>query len=197
MSFSYDRFHKNLDRLYRVIYEYNNPEMNYHRVNETTPLPLAPQLRQDFPEILNTTRIIESSEKMEYKDKQFKEYDICYCDPSIFDMFTFTFIKGDKKTALLDPSSAVISEEIAQKYFVDEDPFGKIIKIGDKDFKITGVVKDIPSNSSLQLNVFLPLISSKDYSWLSTDWYNEWSATYSSYLLISQKRNLKKKLINM
>jgi putative ABC transport system permease protein len=193
-EFSYDRFHKNLDQLHRVIFEFNNTELNFHHVSETTPLPLAPQLRQDFPEILNTTRIIESSEKMEYKDKQFKEYDICYGDPAIFDMFTFTFLKGDPKRALIDPSSVVISEEIARKYFVDEDPYGKIIKIGEKVFKITGIVKDLPSNSSLQLNIFLPLISSKDYSWLSTDWYNEWSTTYIQLPSNQSKEKLEEKI---
>jgi putative ABC transport system permease protein len=166
----YDKFHNNIDVIYRVVYEYNNKDKNIHKFDDATHMPIAPMLLHDFPEIQNAVRILEYPSKMEYKDKQFIENDISYCDPNIFSIFTFQVLAGNPLTALSDPSSVVISREIADKYFGVEDPIGKTIKIEENDFKITGIVKDFPDNSSLKYKVFLPLLSFKRYSALSTDW---------------------------
>jgi putative ABC transport system permease protein len=166
----YDKFHKNIDKIYRVIFEYKNQDKNIHKYDDASHMPLAPIILRDFPEVQNAARIIEYPSKMEYKDKQFVENDVSYSDPNIFSMFTFQFLVGDPLTALKDPSSMVISKNIADKYFGDEDPIGKIIKMEENDFKITGIVRDFPDNSSLQYKVFLPLVSFKRYSSFSANW---------------------------
>ena len=151
---SYDKFHKNADRIYRVSAEFNYAGRPDHFAH--TPAPLAPALCNEFPEVIGAVRFAGGwRELIAYGDKQFWVRRFVRADPNIFDVFTFPLAKGDPQKALKELYSIVITEEMAQKFFGDEDPLGKILNVGTEgreDYKITGVLKNVPSNSQLQFD---------------------------------------------
>jgi ABC-type antimicrobial peptide transport system permease subunit len=137
---SYDRFHENVDSIYRVA------------GNSTSqPAPLGPALKDGYPEILNAVRFSNPNVSVRFQDKCFSENNFCFADPSVFEVFTFPFIQGDPQSALKDPYSVVITEETAQKYFGKKNPIGEVLKIQNKtDLHVTGIIQNIPSNSHIQ-----------------------------------------------
>jgi putative ABC transport system permease protein len=153
---SYDKFHENASYLYRVEENQYYSGRVYHVT--VTPYPLAPALKADFPEVIEATQYVGlGGQLLRYGEKAFFETGIRAVAPAFFRMFTFPFVKGDSATALDDPFSLVISEEIAEKYFGEEDPIGKAFSINNRyDMKVTGVMKNVPDNSYLQFDMVLP-----------------------------------------
>jgi predicted permease len=153
---SYDKFHENAPHLYRVEENQYYSGRVYHVT--VTPYPLAPALKADFPEIIEATQYVGvGGQLIRYGEKAFFETGIRAVAPAFFRMFTFPFIKGDSNTALDDPFSLVISEEIAEKYFGEEDPIGKVFSVNNRyDMKVSGVMKNVPDNSYLQFDMVIP-----------------------------------------
>jgi ABC-type antimicrobial peptide transport system permease subunit len=153
---SYDRFHHNADRIYRVFIE--NTTVSPTLRHTSTPIGLAPHLRGEFPEIEMTTRLkIFDGVLLSFENLAFREKGFGYADAEIFKMFSFSFIKGNPETAFKHPKSIVINEEVAKKYFGDDDPLGRTLRI-DKtyDLTVTGVIKKLPHNSTLQFDLLVP-----------------------------------------
>jgi putative ABC transport system permease protein len=173
---SYDRFHENADDIYRVIQNINFAD---HSTTWTiTQGPLGPSLKEDFPEIINATRITDRGFRLTYDDKSYDE-EVGMADGSLFEMFTFPLVKGDPATALSDPSSIVLTEEMAEKYFGDEDPIGKTIKADNQwDFQVTGVMRDVPRNSHLQFDFLIPFIFGRELNYTVDHWGNSSFRTY-------------------
>ncbi len=146
---SYDQFNKNADNIYRL----TQPEHAYHAPQ------VAKELADNLPEIKDFVRIFPmDSEIIEYGNEKFKEKNIPFADPAIFRLFSFQFVSGDKETALDKPFTTVISETLARKYFADENPIGKVLKLGgENDYTITGVMKDMPQNSHFRYDIILTL----------------------------------------
>ncbi|MCK5467688.1 MAG: ABC transporter permease, partial [Cyclobacteriaceae bacterium] len=95
--------------------------------------------------------------KNENEVVKFNETKLYLVDSTLFDIFTFSFIKGDPETALDRPNTMVITETIARKYFGDEDPMGKLLRLEEQDnmnFEVTGVIKDLPSQSHFDMDMF-------------------------------------------
>ena len=169
---SHDRFHENANDIYRVIQEVKFS--NFSEKWAITSGPVGPSLKQDFPDIINTARLVWPVQiLLTYKNRQFEEK-VVFTDGSIFDMFTFPFLVGDPSTALDDPNSIVLSERMAEKYFGNENPIGKTITTITEDpaqntvfeskkhtFKVTGVMKSIPRNSTVKTDIFMPLESTR------------------------------------
>jgi ABC-type antimicrobial peptide transport system permease subunit len=153
---SYDKFHENAPDLYRVEENQYYSGRVYHVT--VTPYPLAPALKADFPEIIEATQYVGvGGQLLQYEEKAFFETGIRAVAPAFFRMFTFPFVRGDSNTALDDPFSLVISEEIAEKYFGEEDPIGKVFSVNNRyDMKVTGVMKNVPNNSYLQFDMTIP-----------------------------------------
>jgi len=153
---SYDKFHENAANLYRVEENQDYSGRQFH-VN-VTPYPLAPALKDEIPEIIDATRYVWAGGLLfRYGDKAFFEDDIRAVDPSFLQMFTFPLLKGDENVALNSPYSLVLSEDIAEKYFGEEDPLGQMISINNQhDFTVTGIMKNIPHNSNLQFDIVIP-----------------------------------------
>ena len=156
---SYDRFNKNLDRLYRVILEY--PKDTQSAFTSYAAPAAAEWLRTNIPEIEEAARfrIVANRPQIlvKYNDKQFFEERFGFGDAELFDLFTFPFLAGDPKTALSNPNSIVISENIACRYFGKEDPMGKVLHVENEfDFIVTGIMKNIPHNSHLQFDSLVP-----------------------------------------
>ena len=153
---SYDKFHENAPYLYRVEENQHYSGRVYHVT--VTPYPLAPALKADFPEIIEATQYVGvGGQLLRYGEKAFFETGVRAVAPAFFRMFTFPFVKGDSNTALDDPFSLVISEEIAEKYFGEEDPIDKVFSVNNRyDMKVTGVMKNVPKNSYLQFDMAIP-----------------------------------------
>jgi ABC-type antimicrobial peptide transport system permease subunit len=157
---SYDSFHANGSELHLVAQHHN---YSTGRISiDQTPGAVANVLKKDYPEIVNAARLLPSNSVLEYKGKNFIER-VHFADPSILEMFTFPLMKGDPKRALIDLHSIVMTEEMGKKYFGNEDPLYKIIRFHDKyDLTVTGVLKNIPRNSSIKFNFLLPIEFQKE-----------------------------------
>ncbi|UCE21723.1 MAG: ABC transporter permease, partial [Candidatus Aminicenantes bacterium] len=173
---SYDRFHENADDIYRVLQDINFTD---HSTTWTiTQGPLGPSLKEDFPEIIDATRITDRGFRLTYDDKSYDE-EVGMADGSILKMFTFPLVKGDPDTALSDPLSIVLTEKMAAKYFGDEDPIGKTIKADNKwDFQVTGVMKDVPRNSHLEFDFLIPFVFGRELNYTVDYWGNSSFRTY-------------------
>ena len=173
---SYDRGHEHAEHLYRVVQDI---QFSDHQTTwAITHGPLAPALQEAFPEIINTARFTGSGGLFRYNDQAFQERG-AYADNTLFEMFTFPFVKGDPRTALLEPASIIISEEMAAKFFGDEDPLGAVINANNEyDFTITGVFKNIPENSTLQFDYVIPFIYTRELGFTVDTWRNSQFSTF-------------------
>jgi putative ABC transport system permease protein len=153
---NYDRFHENASSICRVESNQNFSGRTLHIY--WTPHPLGPALKAEIPEIKNSTRAQNlGAQLIRYKDKAFEEYSLWSVDPSFLEMFSFPMIKGIAENCLSGTSSLVITESLAAKFFGGENPIGKVINVAQSaDFTVTGVLKDIPRNSSLQFDALIP-----------------------------------------
>ena len=156
---SYDKYHKDIDDIYRV-----NTDMTVggNTFNfAVTSYPMAPALKESFQEIDEVARIVSAfNPLLTYGDKKFYEENLLWADPEVFKIFSYELIKGDPDKALKQPNSIVLTEDTALKYFGDENPLGKVLIYENKtDFVVTGVMKNLPKNSSFKFD-FLGSFSS-------------------------------------
>jgi putative ABC transport system permease protein len=153
---SFDRFHANAATLYRVEQDQEGGQGKFH-VN-VTPFPMGPVLKAEIPEIKDSVRFAFTGALLvRYGENAFFERRAAAVDPQVFQVFTFPLVKGDPATALSQPGSLVLSEEMAKKYFGAADPMGKAVTINTAHaFTVTGVMKNIPLNSSLIYDIFVP-----------------------------------------
>ena len=172
---SYDSFNEKADRMVRVVFR---GSIQGEKMKEAMVMPpVAQTLKMEYPEVLEATRIRRfGSPRITYGNKTFKESSFAYVDSNFFQVFTLPFVKGDSKTALLEPNTIVISETVAKKYFGDEDPIGKVLIFKDlnNSFKITGVMRPIPTNSHFHFDVFASMSSfpqSREFSWMTSEYY--------------------------
>jgi putative ABC transport system permease protein len=186
---SYDRFHENRDRLYRVVV--NMPSSGGMRKVVATPPPLGQALKNDIPEIEETARLSYwGSVPIRSEDKSFNETNMIVVDPSFFDLFTFPFIKGEGAASLNAPDSALISERRAESFFGNEDPIGKVIHVDNRfDYIIRGVFRDIPYNTHIgQFDFVLPWAHLDHMDWYESD---SWGAfSYRTYVLLDEKASI-------
>lgn len=152
---SYDRFYENYRNLYRVEQDQFESGNIYHVIQ--TPHPLSPALKEEIPEVIDAVRYCRARYLVKYRDKQYYEDDIKGVDASFLKLFTFTFLEGNGSSALDDPYSVVLTKNAAIKYFSNESPIGKSLFI-DKKYMVTvtGVLENIPSNSSLDFDMLVP-----------------------------------------
>ncbi len=166
---SFDRFHENADRIYRIGNQVGSAADNR---GAFTPPPLASALKNDFPEVMEATRLnLWKRERLvRYKEKQYIENDIIHADSTVFNIFTFNWIAGTPRNALVQPHQVVITEEMAEKYFGDEEPVGRILEFEDQDVIVCGVVEAFPKNSHFQFDFIVSLVSldsHDDQTWMS------------------------------
>jgi len=153
----FDRFHDNLDNIY-VVRRNSHYADGQIMTSTNMPGPLAPALQQNFPEIIKATRFFKPGEMLlSYGEKKFYETGVAGTDPLLFEIFTFPLIHGDPKLVLRDKYSIVISEEMVEKYFGEEDPIGKTININNRfDFIVTGIAEKVPTNSHITFDFLVP-----------------------------------------
>ncbi|MES1216415.1 MAG: ABC transporter permease, partial [Bacteroidota bacterium] len=145
---SYDNFHTNGDRITRVTMEYGGGgTVNKAAVTGTK---VGPQLKRSFPQVEAFTRIIKTPRSVANGTKVFNEKNLLYADADFFKMFSFPLIRGNAATVLESANKIVLTKTAAKKYFGDEDPIGKTLRINDlQDYEVTGVSEDVPLNSQV------------------------------------------------
>jgi putative ABC transport system permease protein len=166
---SYDRFHDDFRRLYRVEEDqyYSNAEP-YH-VN-VTPYVSGPVWKDEVPEITEQCRYAWAAGQLfTYGDQKYYENGIIVTDSSFFELFSYHFKYGNKDDVLREPGTMVITEEIATKYFGDENPVGRTIMVNQEEpYTVTGVLEDPPRNSVIRFNILFPWATA-----LSTGMYGD------------------------
>jgi len=180
---SFDCFHTNYKNIYRL----------EGRDWAVTPAPFTDLLLLKFPEIKKIARInFDSNPILKYKDRAFRFQSLALADSSVFSVFTFKMLQGDPQTALVQPFSIVLTASSATKLFGSENALGKKIFWNNSfQFVVTGVIEDLPSNSSIETTGFGSLSS---YPYLSDDpgileSFRNWN--FFTYMLIDQyKPNL-------
>ena len=157
----YDKQHKKHKRIYRL--EADKTISGKNDQYALTSLFLAPTLMDEYPEIENYCRLYVYRGKVffKYENKVFDESGIVNCDSTIFDVFTYEFVNGSAENALNRPRTLVITESLANKYFGNEDPIGKVIEIlgGYGDHTVTGVIKDPPFNQHIKVKCLRSMAS--------------------------------------
>jgi putative ABC transport system permease protein len=175
---SYDTFHANGGRIYRIVCT-DNWAGKADKFSVTPPA-MAPSLVQDFSEVAGTSRYYEIDNVLvSYKEKKFLEEEISVADPAFLEIFSFPLLRGDSVTALSDPRSVVLTESQGKKYFGDQDPLGKTLVVaGHYALKVTGIMKDFPQNSHLQVKTLLPVQILEDFGWDLKSWDRTFLFTY-------------------
>ena len=167
-EFSFDQFHAHKDDIYRVDYAtYRNDTLATR--GSRTFWPLAAALREEIPTIDRFTRYISTELYVRYEHQSFDE-EVFFVDPDFPKMFTLEFTEGTAETVLDDPNEMLISAAIAQKYFGDEEPVGKVVLLEDQPLTISGVFKDWPGNSSLRGQVFTRIEQHPDDEERADNW---------------------------
>jgi putative ABC transport system permease protein len=173
---STDRFHKNVDRLYWV---YNRNKINgeVYAVSQT-PYVLANALKHDYPEVDASTRFNNVTFLLSAGEKHFNIRG-AFTDTSFLTMFSFPLMKGNPATALSDPSGIVLTKSLAKRLFGDEDAYGKTVRIdSNANFKVTGVLNDLPGNTTFDFEYLLPWNFMTRLGWEDNNWTNNFTFTY-------------------
>ena len=177
---SYDRFHKNADQIYRVLWDarYGDNEWTIPYVS----VPISETLKEQFPEVIYSTRLRRESQTIRRESNYVIEKNFYYAESSFFDVFTVPFIAGDPTTALNAPNAVILTEQSAQRYFPNRDPMGQTLDLNNgTSLQVTGVVKAFPPQSHFHFDFLaplktLPIIERRKSAW--------GSATVYTYLVL-------------
>lgn len=192
---SFDSYHSKEDRIYRVYKKEPGRTFLGSDYFAVIPAPAGKAMESDFPEVESSVKISEAGESVVgLRAKLFLEKEMYYSEPSIFKIFDFPLIQGDYNTALAEPYSVVLSKEMADKYFGNENPIGKTVRFKNKyDLKITGVLKEISQNSN-----FIPkiLISFSTLEAITEDkgmfsMFSWTSSSFHTFILLKQNASVK------
>ena len=153
---SFDKFHEKNERVYRLCVDANigGTAMNL----ALTSGPMGHTILEDFPEVINQTRILQTRSRflVAYEDHKFYEDNLYYADSSFFDLFSFKLLRGNPKEVLAVHNGIVLTEKLAEKYFGKEDPIGKVLRINDNsNLTVTGLLKNVPGNSHFQFDALI------------------------------------------
>ena len=152
---SYDRYHPNADRIYRIVDDIESGGQTIRTAG--SPLSWAPALKQDYPEVERFVRMrgTASSWLFHREEMQFYEKKVIWAEDGLFDLFAIPLVAGDPNTALVEPFTIVISETMAAKYFGGEEAMGQILGVDNTyDFKVTGIMRDLPANTHMRADMF-------------------------------------------
>jgi len=182
---SYDKYNSKADRVYRVTRSFNNKEgITSLHLGAVAP-PYGPLLKNEFPDIEKVTRILPMGTiPTRYEEKIFSEKDIYCADENFSDVFDVSMLKGNPHTALIDPFSVIITEDVAHRYFGNDDPMGKAIRMNNQfNLKVTGIIKPLPEAAHFHPHILISFNTLKDTAIygeknLQTNWGNNAFYTY-------------------
>lgn len=166
---SYDRFNIHAEQTYRI-----TATANDQFKAAVSPAPFVSALKAEMPQVVNWTRVSHPVQKLfETGTRKFQEKQVFYVDSTFLDIFSYTLLAGDRKTALMRPDAVLLTADMAKKYFGSLDVVGKTLKIDNSNLvTVTGVLANIPGNSSLQFDFLLTLASirQQEYSLREQVW---------------------------
>lgn len=185
---SYDTFWADSDRIYRVQTDYNMPGREPF-ITVLSPGGAKVGIEKYFEQDLEAiARISNLGPTAVYNGKSYQER-VFWSDPAILDILNFEVVAGDMRQALADKASMAINQSVAKKYFGDEDPIGKVIKLNaftiSRDYKVAAVYKDIPHNSALDMPALVKMDPSdfEDVNFFLNNWY---SVNHLTFLKVKQ-----------
>ena len=181
---SYDRFHTNANRIFRVVQYAQWAGGNLQLAS--TSAPFADALKNDYPEIEKTVRLnTEGGGVVTYRDKKIEANDIMFTDQSVFDVFTLPFLYGNPATALVQPQRIVLTKSLAEKLFGDPaKAIGQTVEFSNNfPNTVTGVIADVPTNSHIQFSALRSLPTNYTNGWQSFDLY--------TYVLLNEAADAK------
>ncbi len=165
---TYDQFHENSDQIHQVYKQRITP----NGIQDAMDLwsPLKTELTDTYPGIEKAARFWAGTVWVEVDEYAFEEQ-VTYTDQEFFEMFSFPLLYGNSSKPFENLSSVVVSKEIASRFFPGENPIGKVISIGfETDYIVTGVMDDIPVNSTLQPQIVVQLESDPEYASYESSW---------------------------
>jgi putative ABC transport system permease protein len=187
---SYDRFHKNVNNIYRITTQGLDKNGVKGSKDPNTGYLQGPRFTQNVPDIKQFVRVQSGTANIK-TGTEVKDQDLLYVDSTFFDVFSFPLINGNRHTCLQDPSSIVISEDAAKKQFGTIDAIGKIIMLKDDSVfvphKVTAVAKKCPQNSSIKFEMLLPIKESKEDASNSENWF---SAFLNTFVVLNPNANI-------
>jgi putative ABC transport system permease protein len=190
---SFDNFHSKRDRIYRVVNQSEGNQGKNYQAGVPAVLPDA--FRNDFPEVqevvfmsYRANSLVTIPQRAGESKKYQEERGIVYTEPSFFKIFDRPVIIGDALKGIDEPNEAIVSTSLAKKYFGREDAIGEVLKFEDREFKITAIVEDAPTNTDLPFDLFL------SYSTVKREREeNGWNSIWSDeqcYFLLKQEENI-------
>ena len=193
-EFSFDAFHAHRERIYRVVAVEKDLGNLTEDYTITQPYPLGPAMQGDLPEVERFVRTSFSVPKFVRQGSEVYEEEFVFADSTLFRVFSFPLVYGNPDYALVDPNSVAISEYAAAKYFGGNNPIGQAlsIRVGDRfeDYAVTAVFRDIPSNSSIRSDFFLPMMKEtlgKSQTYIIDPDMNLWYASsFQTYVLLQE-----------
>ncbi|RLD70803.1 MAG: ABC transporter permease [Bacteroidetes bacterium] len=175
---SFDRHNKHFKEIYRI---YVKGKIQGNEIEAALcNAPMGATLKADFPEVVDFTRLFtfDGDPKVRFEEKVFIEENFYYVDSTFFNVFTAPVVYGNPEKMLSRPNTVVLTEEIARKYFGNEDPVGKLLQVGQEEtnYEVTGVVKAFPESSHFHYNMLGSMTSI--YLANSNQWLGNNSYTY-------------------
>ncbi len=179
---SYDRYNAKANRIYRI-----HTDVKFGGNDSRTavsPDPVGPTLKQDYPQVEQFVRLHQRGTwlvKRAGSTNSLREENVTFADSTLFDVFTLPLVAGDPKRALTSPNTVVISESAAKRHFGNRDPMGQTLTFNnDQNYKVTGVMRDMPTNSHFRSD-FFPAMLSDGYQW------GQWLSTnHHAYIVLRE-----------
>lgn len=184
----FDGFHTKKDQIYRINEIQSFAGTNTQHVALSMP-GMGYHMHKDYPEVLDFTRFIPRGKVLfEREDTRLTVENMAIVDSSFLDVFDFPLIAGDKNTVLDKPNALVITEEVAEKFFGNENAIGGTLKLDGEVFEVMGILKNIPENSHLQFDVLLSLNAVLSES---QDWNNQFGNNFlNTYLVMAPEADI-------
>ena len=177
---SFDTVHEKAENIYQVYKERINPDGI--QIARDTWFPMAKTLKEDFPGVEKAAHFFEDNQWVTIGNNKFQE-SVLYANSDLFDVFSINFLSGGKAEPFKNINSIYLSSSAANKYFGDENPVGKLITVSyEKDYVVAGIFEDLPSNSTLQINL---LVSSESMHGVEEQ-YSNWRSSYlNTFVLLN------------
>lgn len=174
---SFDSFHKDNNQIFRFAMQETNPSLLRSTIGTAMAAPLAPTIKNEYPEIEYIARRQDGGGMIEYKDKKLEE-SLDFVDADYLQMFSFQMLKGSTQTALKDLGNVVIKADLANALFGEENPIGKSVNLTfggqTKGFIVSGVLQNPPDNSTLDYDALVRFENSPEYKGSETKWDNQY-----------------------
>lgn len=178
---SFDRFHLNSRSIYRVIDAYVSEDGSVH-AGTSVSVPLGPAMVEEFPQVKRSVRFLWVPDAVVARGEAVFKENVRCVDSDFLEMFSFPLTEGDSSTALVNPHSVILSREATARYFGSEEALGRSLSITMSDetseYIVTGILDDIPGNSTLEFGMLLPLEGHPDYTERSTQWNSKSCLTF-------------------